>query len=196
MPPQQRQIDASKEAQIQLALQALKQDANLSKRRAAAIYRVPQSTLSTRRIRRPSRADTIANSRALDKNEEQVVVKHILDLDARGFAPQLSAVADMANSLRAERNLGPIGTNWPSTFVKRQPELKVKFNQKYDYKRAKCKDPKVIRGWFRLVENTKAKYSILDNNTYNFNKAGFIIGVILTGAVVTALERQGRPKLV
>ncbi|KAJ8118507.1 hypothetical protein OPT61_g524 [Boeremia exigua] len=90
------------EAQIQLALQALKQDANLSQRRAAAIYRVPQSTLSDRRAGRPSRADTMPNLRGLDNNEEQ-----------------LADMAAMANSLRAERNLGPVGTNWPSTFVKR-----------------------------------------------------------------------------
>ena len=31
--------------------------------------------------------------------------------------------------------------------------------------------------------------------TSNFDEAGFIIGVILTGAVVTALERQGRLKV-
>ena len=47
----------------------------------------------------------------------------------------------------------------------------------------------MIRGWFYLVENTKAKYSILDNNTYNFDKSSFIIGVILTGAVVTGSKR-------
>jgi hypothetical protein len=46
----------------------------------------------------------------------------------------------------------------------------------------------VIRDWFWLVENTKAKYSILDEDTYNFNKSGFIIGVISTGAVVTGSE--------
>jgi hypothetical protein len=75
-----------------------------------------------------------------------VIIKHILELVTRGFPPRLAAVADMANSLRAKRNLGHIGLNWPSTFVKRQPELTVKFNRKYDYKRALCKDPKVIQG--------------------------------------------------
>lgn len=57
--------------------------------------------------------------RNLDQNEEKVIVEHILDLDARGFPPRLAAVADMANSLRAERNLAPVGINWPSIFVKR-----------------------------------------------------------------------------
>jgi hypothetical protein len=55
-----------------------------------------------------------------------VLVKHILDLVTRGFPSRLAAVADMANSLRAERNLGQVGINWPSTFVKRCPELTTK----------------------------------------------------------------------
>jgi len=102
----------------------------------------------------------------------------------------------MANSLRAERGLGHVSLNWPSTFVKRQPELIVKFNRKYDYKRALCEDSGVVQGWFSLVANIKAKYGIQDDDTYNFNKAGFMIGQISTGAVVTASERRGRPKAV
>ncbi|KAJ8111140.1 hypothetical protein OPT61_g6192 [Boeremia exigua] len=98
MPQQQHNINALKEAQIQLALQALKQDANLSQRRAAAIYNVPQATLSNRSTGRPSRADTMPNSRGLDNNKEK-----------------LADVAAIANSLRAERKLGPVSTNWPST---------------------------------------------------------------------------------
>ncbi|KAJ8117104.1 hypothetical protein OPT61_g1625 [Boeremia exigua] len=133
MPQQQHNVNALKEAQVQLALQALKQDANLSQRRAAAIYRVPQSTLSHQRTGRPSRGDTMPNSRGLDNNEEQVIVEHILELDARGFGPRLADVAAMANSLRAERNLGPVGTNWPSqistgavvTALERQGRLKT-----------------------------------------------------------------------
>ncbi|KAJ8112323.1 hypothetical protein OPT61_g5283 [Boeremia exigua] len=196
MPQQQHNINALKEAQLQLALQALKQDANLSQRRAAAIYSVPQKTLSDRRAGRPSRGDTMPNSRRLDNNEERVIVDHILELDARGFGPQLADVAAMANSLRAKRNLGPVGTNWPSTFVKRQPELKVKFNRRYDYKRALYEDSGIVQGWFSLVANVKAKYGILDDDVHNFDETGFMIGQISTGAVVTASERQGRPKTV
>jgi hypothetical protein len=42
----------------------------------------------------------------LTKTEEGVVVEYILELISRGFPPRLAAVADIANSLRAERNLG------------------------------------------------------------------------------------------
>ena len=184
------------EPQIQLALQALKRDANLTQRRAAALYNVSRSTLSNRLAGKQSQRDCKPKSMKLLVTEEDVIVQHILDLDARGFPPRLAAVKDMADSLLAERHRDPVGQNWAATFVKRRPKLKVKFNRKYSYKRALCEDPKVIKGWFRLVQNIKAKYGILDNDTYNFDEAGFMMGVISTGAVVTASERRTRPKSV
>ena len=169
-------MEPSNERQIQTALRAIKQDRTLKIGRAAAIYSVPRKTLSDRRAGRPSQADRWPKLRNLDKLEEEVIVEHILELVARGFPPRLAAVADMANSLRAERNMGQVSVNWPSTFIKRRPELEVRFNRKYDYKRALCEDPEVIQGWFGLVANIKAKYGIQDEDTFNFNKAGFIIG--------------------
>jgi hypothetical protein len=80
--------------------------------------------------------------------------------------------------------------------VKRRPELKVKFNRKYDYKRALCEDSEVVEGWFRLVVNIKAKYGIQDEDIYNFDETGFMMGQISTRAVVTGSERRGRPKAV
>ena len=53
----------------------------------------------------------MANSRNLTATEEQVIVEHILELVERGFPPRLTDVAIMANSLRAERNLGYVGLN-------------------------------------------------------------------------------------
>jgi hypothetical protein len=196
MPQLQQELPESKEARVQLALEAIQQDATLSQRRAAAIYNVSQKSISNRRAGKQFRRDCAPNSMKLLKSEEEVIVQHILGLDARGFPPRLAAVKDMADSLLAERHRDPVGQNWAATFVKRRPELKVKFNRKYDYKRALCEDPEVIQGWFRLVENTKAKHGILDEDTYNFDESGFMMGMISTGAVVTGSERRGRPKSV
>jgi DNA-binding transcriptional regulator YiaG len=49
MSQQQKKLPESKEARIQLALQAIKQDVTLTQQRAAAIYKVSKSTLSDRR---------------------------------------------------------------------------------------------------------------------------------------------------
>ena len=40
----------------------------------------------------------------------------------------------------------------------------------------------------------KKKYSIFNKNIYNFNETGFIIGIISAQSVVTASDRQNRPK--
>ena len=40
-----------------------------------------------------------------------MIVKYILKLDLQGFALRLADVAAIANSLRAKRNLGYVGTN-------------------------------------------------------------------------------------
>jgi hypothetical protein len=53
----------------------------------------------------------------------------------QGFPPRLAAVKDLADSLLAERHQDPVGQKWAANFIKCRPELKLKFDQKYDYKR-------------------------------------------------------------
>jgi hypothetical protein len=77
-------------------------------------------------------------------------------------------------------------------FVRRHEALQARYNRKYDYQRAKCEDPTLIRNWFQLVQNTIAKYGILDKDIYNFDKTGFQMGVISTAKVITGADR-GRP---
>ena len=40
------------------------------------------------------------------------------------------------------------------------------------------------------------KYGILEEDIYNFDKAGFIIGVIAIAKVVTSIESRNRPKTI
>ena len=54
----------------------------------------------------------------LTSTEEEVIVQHVLKLDERGYLLRLTDVADMANSLLAERGQPPVGKNWASNFVK------------------------------------------------------------------------------
>jgi hypothetical protein len=125
-----------------------------------------------------------------------VIVRYILDLDERGFAPTYAAVRDMADKLLAARGAGQVGQKWPANFVKRTESLTTRFNRAYDRQRALCEDPVLIRSWFELVEQTKAKYGILNEDVYNFDEASFIIGKITTQLVVTGSERRGRLKAI
>jgi hypothetical protein len=51
-------------------------------------------------------------------------------------------------------------------------------------------------GWFKLVEDTKSKYGVHDNDIHNFDETGFQMGIIGSMKVVTGAERRARPELV
>jgi hypothetical protein len=184
----------SNEADIQLAISSINARQIQSNRSAAAIYNVAEATLRRRRAGIPARRDCQPNSRKLTKLEQEVITRHIIDLDIRGFAPTYEAVRDMADKLLAARGAGQVGVHWPRNFIKRTGSLKTRFNRAYDRQRALCEDPALIRSWFELIEETKAKYGICDDDVYNFDEAGFMMGKITTQLVVTGSERRGRPK--
>ncbi|OBS16264.1 hypothetical protein FPOA_27625 [Fusarium poae] len=169
----------NEEARILLALQALQNNPKLKLRRAAEIYEVGPMKLWRRRKGILSIHDT-----------------YILDLDSRGFPPRHRGVEEMANRLLADRDASPVGKRWAINFVKRQPDLKTRFQRRYDYQRARCEDPTIIRNWFRLVQNTIAKYGIRSDDIYNFDETGFMMGMIGSGIVITGAERRGKPKSV
>jgi hypothetical protein len=103
----------SNEADLQLAISSINAQQIQGNRSAAAIYNVAEATLRRRRAGIPARRDFQPNSRKLTKLEEGVVVRHIIDLDTRGFAPTYEAVRDMADKLLAARSAGQVGVHWP-----------------------------------------------------------------------------------
>ena len=125
-----------------------------------------------------------------------MIVRYILNLDSRGFAPRLCEVADIADKLLAVRGGTPVGKNWAERFVSRTGELKMAFNRAKDCQRALQEDPGVINAWFKLVQETKDKYGVLDDDIHNFDETGFQMGVIGSMKVVTGSERRSRPNLI
>jgi hypothetical protein len=79
----------------------------------------------------------------------------------------------MADKLLAARGGEPVGKNWPKRFVSRTKELKMAFNRAKDRQRIQQEDPKLIGAWFKLVEDTKVKYGVHDDDIHNFNEIGF-----------------------
>ena len=72
----------------------------------------------------------------------------------------------------------------------------MKWNRKFQSQRAKCEDPVTIGGWFKRVEETRQKYGILNEDNYNFNKTGFMMGVAAILKVVTSSNIVGRAILI
>lgn len=182
-----------------MAIKAIQEGKIASIRAAARAYDVPHVTL-TRRLKggAPQRG-TPAVTRKLTQQEEEVLVRWILDMDSRGYAPRVGDVSRKANILLTERVRGTpttpstVGINWATNFVRRRSELRSDYLRKKDSQRALCEDPSVIQAWFNLVRNVIAKYGVVDDDVWNFDETGFQMGVISTARVVTGSERRGRP---
>jgi len=157
------------------------------------MFEVKRRTLRDRRDGKLSRRDIHPNSSNLKKLEEEAIARYIRRLEARGFAPTLAYVGDMANQLLAARGGGQIGTNWVTNFIRRKPELRSRLTRQRDRQRVLCSDPGLITPWFDLVLNIKAKYGILDDDTYNFDETGFTMGLGNRVKVATASERRTQP---
>ena len=98
----------------------------------------------------------------------------------------------MANSILSSRYEPLIGKLWVYRFVRRIPELKMCFSRPYNYQRSRCEDSKLIEDWFQHIANTKAKYSILDCDIWNFDETGFMIDIISSSIVVTQSDWKGK----
>ena len=187
---------SSSEARLLLAIQASKQDTSLSLRQLATLYNVSRTSLQRRLNGIASRRDCKPATTKLTRSEKLAIVWHVLDLDTRGFPPTKHIIREMANKLLAERNRDPVGKHWPDNFIKRVPKLKTRWTRSYDRQRALNKDIRSINGWFNLICSTKEKWGIPNQDVYNFDETGFMMGVISSQLVVTREDRRRKPKLV
>ena len=186
------------EGRLLLAISAIQKKEIAAIREAARQYNVPESTLRTRLRGTTNRAETRANNHKLTKTEEESLIQWILSMDQRGGAPRPTTVREMANLLLKARETTPVqtvGEKWVYNFIKRHSELATRFSRRYNYERAKCEDPKVIREWFNRVQRTIIQYGILPEDIYNFDETGFAMGLIATTKVVTRAEYYGRRSL-
>ena len=102
----------------------------------------------------------------------------------------------MANKLLTVCESRSVGIQWPSNFIRRSPELKTRFNRRYDYQRALNENPTVIQEWFERVQTAIVKHGIQEGDIFNFDETGFMMGVASTAKVVTASEKGYRPKAI
>ena len=195
MAPPHNTQSAHNEGRIVLAVQAIKQGRVSSMRAAAQTYDISKSTLRRRVQGINARRDSVPMNRKLTTTEESTLIEWILSMDQRGLLVRSDSIRQMANLLlqkRSQDNTLSIGKQWVYNFVRRHDSLQSKYTRKYDYQRAKCEDPTIIRDWFRLIRNTIEKYGILEEDIFNFDETGFQMGVISTAKVITGANR-GKP---
>ena len=139
-----------------------------------------------------SRAEKNANCQKLSDTEESTLSAWILDMAGHGLPLQLSTVCHLSQLLLSAclSSFQPVGACWVRRFIQRHPELKSKYTRKYDYQRAECEDPQLVKDWFKRVEKTIEKYGIVSEDIYNMDETGFQMGITSTSKVVCGSETK------
>jgi hypothetical protein len=143
-----------------------------------------------------SKRDSSVGTQRLTSSEEKILVQKVLELDYQGILVRLDKLRDFASSITQARGAPPVRSKWAYNFIKRTLPLKTRMTRSLNYRRALSEDPKLIREWFDVISNTKAKYRICDEDIYNFDETGFQMGQIRLATIVISSERSSRPKQV
>ena len=71
----------------------------------------------------------------------------------------------------------PLGKNWQSSFLRRHPELKSKFVAPRDRRRYIAQSRENFMHWFNLYLEQKRKYQVHDDDTWNLDEKGVMMGI-------------------
>ena len=146
-------------------------------------YGIPKSTLSNRAEGRQSRQKADEVYQSLNPTIEDALKKWTLQMDSQGFPPRLDLFKAVAEKLFQQqlqdssdskpKNLGP---TWLRGFLRRHPAISARFSTPMDCQRAFANHPGHIKDYFKKLQAVIAKYRIRDENMWNMDKKGFILG--------------------
>ena len=177
-----------------MAIEAFHKGQFSSKTVCAKAFDVPPRTLMTCLNGTFSRQHTTANCQKLSNTEEESLKSWILDMYRRGLPLQISNVRHLTQLLLSAWLSKPkdafVSNKWVSRFIGHHSELQSKYTHQYDYQRAKCENPGLIKGWFDCVQKTIQRYDVTEQDIYNMNETGFQIGVASTAKIICGSETR------
>ena len=171
---------------LQSAFLAWKQtDKTLSITKAAALYGVSKSTLHARIQGRQPRFSSDQVRQLLTPEEDDALKDCVLQLYAWGWPAKVAQLRQMAiELLRARGNHTALGVNWQQHFLHRHPDLQAKYSRTLDQERLFAENEEIFKHLSELFLSVKQKHGILDEDIYNMDEKGFMMGVAASAKVV------------
>lgn len=139
---------SSFEQKIQQALGDLRAKKFASIRAAAKAHNIDPTTLNRRSKGGISKQDARAAQQLLSQTQEGLLVRWILDSEARGYVPSHAHIRAMA-ILISEISGSPVtlGNNWVPRFLQRHPEIGTKVGRKLDALGLQNTTPAALEAW-------------------------------------------------
>ena len=136
--------EQNNEARVVLAIDAIQKSDALSRRAAAKLYNVPETTLRDRMSGAAPIANRRPSAQVLTALEDAAGVQQILDLEARGF---LLSLEDLWGHDGSHHRVAWHTSCWKQQsyrFIHRREGLHARCPRTYDYQRALCEDTEML----------------------------------------------------
>lgn len=180
-----------REANIQLAIEALRGRSDLGVREAAYMFNIPRTTLRSRLAGSQSRQKANEIYQRLTPAEEAAVVKAVLQMSVWGWPLTIKALEAFAGHyLRTKGDSEPLGGLWYRNFLRRHPELQLKKAHNLDQQpRDRTSLPSLNR-WFETYQRICATYGVTAEDTYNMDEKGVMKGIADVDNVVISRSEK------
>jgi hypothetical protein len=163
--------------QLEVAIAEYNRGLFKSIRACARAHGVHDRTLSYRLAGKPSRREARSEQQLLAPEQEELLVRWLLDAEKVGHAfnhAQLRRIASLVS--QASGGSGVIGKNWVVRFLQRHPDIKTKRGVTIDAQRAVGLTPKVITAWFLTLQGAIKDHQITAERMWNMDELGNALG--------------------
>ena len=167
------------EKRLQAALQELSLKPTLSIRKVAGNFGVPKSTLADRKTIGCQNAKLAHHHETiLSSTQEQALVDWAIFQDDLGVPICKTLLKDKAEAiLQVTAPEKRLGVHWVDRFIKRYPEIEMRYSQRLEHQRSLANNPKVLEHHFKVFDRAVKKYQIKNETIWNIDEKGFQVGI-------------------
>ena len=127
--------------------------------------------------------------------QEASLLRYILSLDEIGHTIRYDQISSLANAILAEDHTNndsasSVDHHWARRFLNRHPELYKVKQKPLELERKLVHDSGVLLDWFERFRQLRERYSVQNENIWNFDETGFRIGVGKSQWIVTASRKN------
>lgn len=181
----------NREAAIAAAIRDLESGHFTSRRKAAAAYNIPESTLRGRQGGSQNRAVAHQNQQRLTPEQEESIVEWILYEDDRGYPPSHARAREAATTvLHLQKDFEPLGRRWIPTFIQRNPRVASVIGRKIEAKRATAATAEQIRVFLELFHDTRTRLNVHLEDIWNMDETGIGLGVCTNSRVLASSRKK------
>jgi hypothetical protein len=188
-------MQSSRDKNVAAAVEGYRSGKYTSLRSAAADFDLPESTVRGRYHGQPSRLDAHNKERILTDDQEEDLVRRIIELDEQHRAPTKLRLRSMVGHiLREEGVYRQVGRQWVDRFVRRHPAVAKLLGKSQEADRINQASEANVRAWFQHLDCQMKKYKIQRQNLYNMDEHGQGLGICSEQTVVGSSTNKSTGK--